>query len=140
MSKSSTTQSLADSTMALLGKAMDRNSRLAAPPPVVPPLNALVPPLPAAASTGAPVAVVVRTRPITSPPRIVRTSGLRFTAQDHQRINRILNQALALGERIPMSDAVRLALIAYDPRALTTADLMALQATDGRMRRRTPVQ
>jgi hypothetical protein len=70
----------------------------------------------------------------------VRTSGLRFTAHDHERINRIINQALSLGERIPMSDAVRLALIAYDPRSLTTADLAALHATDGRIRRRAASQ
>jgi phage baseplate assembly protein W len=69
-----------------------------------------------------------------------RTSGLRFTAPYRERINRIINQALSLGERIPMSDAVRLALIAYDPRSLTTADLAALHATDGRLRRRLPGQ
>jgi hypothetical protein len=61
---------------------------------------------------------------------------LRFTAQNHERINRIINQALSLGLRIPMSDAVRLALIGHDPKLRATADLTALQATDGRARRR----
>jgi hypothetical protein len=59
---------------------------------------------------------------------------------DHQRINGIINQALSLGQRIPMSDAIRLALIAYNPKSLTTADIAAVQATDGRMRRRTAGQ
>jgi hypothetical protein len=138
MTKSTpTTKSLADSTMALLGKAMDRNSHLAAtvPPPAKAPA-----PVAVAAIASLPGPPVTR-MPAVAPTRpAVRTSGLRFTAHDHERINRIINQALSLGERIPMSDAVRLALIAYDPRSLTTADLAALHATDGRIRRRAASQ
>ncbi len=123
--------------MALLGQAMDRNSRLAAPIP--PPPKAPAPPV-AIASIAPPAPAVTRTHPVTPVRAVLRTSGLRFTAPDHKRINGIINQALSLGERIPMSDAVRLALIAYDPRSLTAADLAALQATDGRMRQRTAGQ
>jgi hypothetical protein len=133
MSKSTSTKSLADSTMAMLGQAMDRNSRLAAAPS--PPAKAPAVPTPAAATIPPSSQAIARPRP-TAPTRPLRTSGLRFTAQDHERINRIINQALSLGQRIPMSDAVRLALIGYNPKSLTTADLTALQATDGRMRRR----
>jgi hypothetical protein len=68
--------------------------------------------------------------------RPLRTNGLRFTAQNRERVNRIIKQALSLGLRIPMSDAVRLALIGYDPKLHATANLTALQATDGRVRRR----
>jgi hypothetical protein len=136
MSKSSATKTLADSTMALLGQAMDRNSRLAtpaAPPPTTPMPGA--PPVAALASAPPRAAGA---RPLAVPVRpAIRTSGLRFTAQDHQRINRIINRSLSLGQRIPMSDAVRLALKAYDPQSLTDADLAALDATDGRLRCRT---
>ena len=124
--------------MALLGKAMDRNSRLAASVPT--PANAPAPPVTAASIAPPPAPAVTRIPAVIPVRPAVRTSGLRFTAHDHERINRIINQALSLGERIPMSDAVRLALIAYDPRSLTTADIAALHATDGRMRRRTPGQ
>lgn len=134
MSKSTSTKSLADSTMAMLGQAMDRNSRLAEAPN--PPAKAMPVPTPATATLPPPPSpAITRPRPA-APTRPLRTSGLRFTAQDHERINRIINQALSLGYRIPMSDAVRVALIGYNPKSLTTADLTALQATDGRMRRR----
>jgi hypothetical protein len=134
MTKSTSTKSLADSTMAMLGQAMDRNSRLAEAPH--PPAKAPAVPTPAAATIPPPPSPpIARPRPA-APTRPLRTSGLRFTAQDHERINRIINQALSLGHRIPMSDAVRLALIGYNPKSLTTADLASLQATDGRLRRR----
>jgi hypothetical protein len=133
MSKSTSTKSLADSTMAMLGQAMDRNSRLAEAPN--PPAKAPAVLTPAAATIPPPASpAIARPRP-TAQARPLRTSGLRFTTQDHERINRIINQALSLGQRIPMSDAVRLALIGYNPKSLTTADLTALQATDGRVRR-----
>ena len=39
-----------------------------------------------------------------------------------------------MGERIPMSDAVRLALMAYNPTSLSVSDLQGLNALDGRTR------
>jgi len=104
MSKSSSTQSLADSAMAKLGQAMVRNSTLAAAAPV--------PPAPAPAVTATtPAPIPTPQVRVQQPRRPVRhnlhTSGLRFTAQDHERINRIINQALSMGERIPMSSLRR---------------------------------
>lgn len=139
MTKSMPTKSLADSTMALLGQAMDRNTRLTSS--VVTPMKAPASPaLPAVPVAPLRTAAVPRMRPTPPIPHTIRTSGLRFTAMDHQRINGIINQALSLGQRIPMSDAIRLALIAYNPKSLTAADIAAVQATDGRMRRRTAGQ
>jgi hypothetical protein len=141
MSKPTPTKSLAESTMAMLGQAMDRNSQLVASArPVAAAPIASVPAAVAAPTPPAPVSTFVaepQSHARNARPNI-RTSGLRFTSQDHDRINRIINQALSIGQRIPMSDAVRLALIAYDPRMLRTSDITALQATDGRIRRRTP--
>ena len=139
MTKSMPTKSLAESTMALLGQAMDRNTRLTSS--VVTPMKALASPaLPDVPVPPLQTVALPRPRPIPPIPHPIRTSGLRFTAMDHQRINGIINQALSLGQRIPMSDAIRLALIAYNPKSLTTADIAAVQATDGRMRRRTAGQ
>ena len=131
MSKPSTTVSLADSAMAKLGQAMDRNSTLAAAATLPQPAVSSPPP----ASMPTPPARAQQPRRLVR--HSLRTSGLRFTAQDHERINRTINQALSMGERIPMSDAVRLALLAYDPRTLTHEQLAALRAANGRMTRRT---
>ena len=133
MSKPSSTQSLADSAMAKLEQAMDRNSTLAAAATLPPPAPA-VSPTPPASMPPLPVRAQHPRRLVR---HTLRTSGLRFTAQDHDRINRTINQALSMGERVPMSDAVRLALQAYDPRTLTHEQLAALRAANGRMTRQT---
>jgi hypothetical protein len=131
-----TTKSAADSAMALLGQAMDRNTRLAASPVVAAttpqafPVEQTSPQAPGAANP----TPIRPASPKRAGRRQGRTTGLRLTPEDHARINGILKQALGMGERIPMSDAVRLALMAYNPAVLSESDLEGLNALDGRTR------
>lgn len=124
MQTKNSSKTQADSIMNLLGKAMDRNTALIDSAPTV----ALVT---VAKATTAP------SRPKPTAQAVARytpNTGMRLNARDHEKINKIIAQGMKHGERLTMSNAIRLALFAYDEGKMSQSDIRGLRAHDGRSR------
>ena len=115
----------ADATLAKLASVMERNTTLATGSE-------------AKAAQSGPVATYT---PSATPPASARkpqrsigsrTSGIRLQADDNSRIRQIIQAGLELQETLAVSDVIRLALAAYDPKRLTADDIAQLRAKDGR--------
>lgn len=128
MSTKTITTKQADATMARLTSAMARNTALATSTP-----------RPAAAS--GPVATYTPAPRKNVPTRSrANASGIRLLADDQARIRQVLQAGLDLQVNLAMSEVIRLALRAYDPRRLTRQDIEQLRASDGRVSHLATVQ
>jgi hypothetical protein len=117
------TSKQADATLAKLTSAMHRNTTLATSTE-----SAFA--APAATYTPAPP-------PPPSPTPRLRSSashncGIRLKPSDTAKVREVIQAGLAFQQTLALSDVIRLALHAYDPRRLTEADLQRLRASDGR--------
>ena len=106
----------ADATMAKLASVMNRNTTLATG-------NEPKAASPVATYTARPVLP-----PTTAFPRTTlspNASGIRLKPNDHAKIREVIQAGLALQETLAVSDVLRIALAAYDPKRLSTDAIIA---------------
>lgn len=120
-----TTSRQADATLAQLTRVMARNTSLATSTPPVPAG-------PVATYTKPAASAPPRKPLIATQARAAGSSGIRLKADDHARIRQVILAGLELQHTLTASDAIRLALHAYDPKQLTADDIARLRASDGR--------
>ena len=126
------TSKQADASLAKLTSritsAMERNTTLATGK------GSLHSASPVATYTAQPVAPKPQA-PIPPPvtPRHARsTSGVRLNAGDLARIRQIVQAGFDLQQQLTTSDAIRLALRAFDPKRLTASDIAQVRAETSR--------
>lgn len=107
--------------LARLTGAMQRNTTLAAGTASTPAAHG-----PAASYTPAP--------PKLHHSATRRRSGIRLYADDTRRIAEVIQAGLPLGATLAMSQVIRLALRAYDPKRLNADDIMWLRTANGNSR------
>ena len=61
-----------------------------------------------------------------------RRSGIRLKADDDAKIREIIQAGFSFQENLTATDAIRLALRAYDAKRLSQADIALIRAKDGR--------
>jgi hypothetical protein len=121
------TSKQADATLARLTTAMQRNTTLAtgskdAGAAMAGPVATYTPqPAPRRASQS-----------IVAGPSGGRATGIRLKPDDNTKIREGIQAGLALAETLAVSDVIRIALRAYDPRHLSASDIAQLRARDGR--------
>lgn len=123
MSKPNYTQQ-ADHTLDKLTQVMERNKQHQTPAMVTAAVHASTAFRP---NPAAPVVLQARIRR--------NSTGIRLKPDEEERVRAILRQGLALNETLTLSDALKIALMEYDPRNLTPAAVQALRIKDGRAKR-----
>lgn len=116
------TSKQADATLNKLTSMMQRNTSLATSTPV-------------SRQTSGPVATYAPQPPapvLTKPVGRSASSGIRLKPADHEKIRKVIQAGLDLQETLVVSDVIRIALAAYDPKRLGIDEIERLRATDGR--------
>ena len=113
----------ADSLAVKLQNAMDRNTSLAVGKGTLP--------SPGPVSTYAPEPVatklVIPTQRISQQQPGARRSGIRLKNEDDKKIREIIQAGFALQHNLNATDAIRIALQAYDAKRLAAADIVRIR-------------